>query len=554
MVFGFSVSGTDVMMTGFRVNTNILYSLAAGLLLALSWPARGFPFLAFFAFIPLFFVEDDLHKRRAGNRSIVFFLHAWVAFFVFNLLTTWWILYATVPGMVVAVILNSVFMAAPWWFMHVSRKVLPGRQGPLSILFLWLGFEFLHARWELSWSWLDMGNVFAAYPKWVQWYEITGTAGGSLWVLVVNLLLFSALANYVKTKSINKKVISAATSAILCFVIPSAISINIWNNYEEEVNPVHVVVIQPSEDPYEPVHSYAEVVRRVDHMIDLADRRITPETRFIVAPEAANPRGIWMHEGEQHYTVQRLREHIIGNPGIVWVLGSFTYRLFDDADKLPAEARPLEQRQAHYVAYNSVVFIEEGRPLQYYHKSKLVPGIERMPYFNWLRPLGWLVDRFGGMAGSLGRQDSRDVYKTKTDQVIGAAVCYESIYGEFMTGYVRDGAGLLFVVTNDGWWRDTPGYRQHNQYARLRALEMRRSIARSASTGISSFINQKGEIMASTSWWEADAMAAELNVNHKMTFFATAGNFIGKMSVFLAALFIMYVISQSLIRKTNRKK
>ncbi len=544
----------DGLMNGLRINTNILYSLAVGFLLALSWPARGFPFLAFFAFIPLFFIENDLHKRRAGNRSIVFFLYAWVAFFVFNLLTTWWILYATVPGMMVAVILNSVFMAAPWWLMHVSRRVLPGRQGPLSILFLWLGFEFLHARWELSWSWLDIGNVFAAFPQWVQWYEITGTAGGSLWVLLINLLLFTALANFINTKTVNKQVITVATIASLVFVIPSAISINMWNNYDEEVYPVHVVVIQPSEDPYEPVDSHAEVVRRVDRMIELADSRITSDTKFIVVPEAANPSGIWMHEAEQHYTVKRLRDHISKTPGMVWVLGSFTYRMFHDADKLPAEARPLKQRQAHYVVYNSVVFIEEGRPLQYYHKSKLVPGIERMPYFSWLRPLGWLVDRFGGMAGSLGRQSSRDAYKTETGNIIGAAVCYESIYGEYMTGYTRAGAGLLFVVTNDGWWRNTPGYRQHNQYARLRAIEMRRSIARAASTGISSFINQKGEITQSTNWWEADAMAAYLNVNHKMTFFAVAGNFIGKMSVFLAALFIMYVISQSLIRPTNHKK
>lgn len=543
---------TDVLMIGLKINKNILYSLAAGLLLALSWPAGGFPFLAFFAFIPLFFIEDDMYNRRAGNRSIVFFLYAWVAFFVFNLLTTWWILFATVPGMVVAVILNSVFMAAPWWFMHLSRRVLPGKQSPLSILFLWLGFEFLHARWELSWNWLDIGNVFAAYPAWVQWYEITGTAGGSLWVLLINLLLFIALANYIKTKNINKKVISAATLALLGFMIPSVISITMWHNYNEEVNPVHVVVVQPSEDPYEPVDTHVEVVRRVNHMIELANSQITPETKFVVAPEAANPRGIWMHEAEQHYTVQRLREHISKNPGIVWVLGSFTYRMFDEGDKLPAEARRLEQRQAHYVAYNSVVFIEEGRPLQYYHKSKLVPGIERMPYFNLLKPLGWLVDRFGGIAGSLGWQDSRDVYKTETDQVIGAAVCYESIYSEYMTGYVRHGAGLLFIVTNDGWWRDTPGYRQHNQYARLRAIEMRRSIARSASTGISSFINQKGDIMASIAWWEADAMAAYLNVNHKLTFFAVAGNFVGKMSVFLAVFFILYVISQSLIRRTGR--
>ena len=540
------------MMNGSRINTKIICSLATGLLLALSWPARGFPFLAFVAFIPLFFVEANLLKQSKEKRSIVFFLYAWVAFFVFNLLTTWWILFATIPGMIVAVILNAIFMAIPWWLMHLGRRILPGNQGLLSIIFLWLSFEFLHARWEVSWSWLDLGNVFAAFPAWVQWYDTTGTAGGSLWVLIINILLFSTIKDYLETRIINKKNLTGVVLAVVLFVVPAIISFVKWHSYEEHLDPVEVVIVQPAEDPYDPVYSHSELRDRVAHIIALADEQITPDTRFVVAPEGANPRGIWLHDAEEHYTVQRLREHVSENPGLVWVMGSFMYELFGPGDTLPPEARPLQNDNRYYVAYNSIIFVEEGQPLQYYHKSKLVPGIERMPYFRLLRPVGRLVDRFGGISGSLGTHDKRLVYVTETGHQVGAAVCYESIYGDFMAGYVRGAAGLLFIATNDGWWRNTPGYRQHNQYARLRAIELRRSIARSASTGISSFINQKGEITQSTNWWKADAMVAELNVNNKITFFAARGNFLGRLSVFLTAFFLLYMISQSQIRKTGR--
>ncbi len=533
----------------FKRYKSIAYALSAGLLLALSWPARGFPLLVFLAFIPLFFLEEDFYRNRNERGSVQFFLHTWVAFFVFNLLTTWWIMFATFPGMVVAVILNSVFMTVPWWLMHLSRRILPGNQGPFSIIFLWLSYEFLHARWELSWSWLDLGNVFATWPAWVQWYEITGTTGGSFWVLLINLLLFPPIFKYFSLGYIDKKARASALLAVVFFILPVLFSFKIWIDYDEDVNPVHLVVIQPSEDPYDQPYTQSEISKRVDRMIALADQKIISETRFVIAPEVANPIGIWKHEEVYNYTVRRLRQHVSENPGVAWVMGTFSYELFDPSEEKPMEARPLDHTGKYYVSYNSIVLIEEGQPLQYYHKSKLVPGIERMPYFSYLRPIGKLVDRFGGISGSLGRQEDRTLFKTVSDVTLAPVVCYESIYGEYLTDFYKKGAGLLVIVTNDGWWRNTPGYRQHQQYARLRAIESRRSIARSASTGISSFINQRGEEIKATNWWQPEAISANLNINHRITFFTATGNFLGKLSLFLVVLLIFYMISQKLIRR-----
>ncbi len=525
--------------------------MATGLLLALSWPSRGFPFLAFIAFIPLLWVEDQVLLLRREVRAATFFIYAWLAFIVFNVLTTWWIMYATIPGMIAAVILNSAFMALPWWLMHLGRRIAPGAQGPLVVVIFWLAFEFLHARWELSWSWLDLGNVFAAYPAWIQWYDTTGTAGGTLWILTINILLFLALNKYFTGGLFLKRARWNAIIALTFFAIPSLVSFHQWIRYEEVASPVGVVVIQPSEDPYEPVRTQAGIERRLDHMIALADEKITPSVHFIVAPEGANPQGIWIHEDEKNHTVQRLRSHLEQHPGVSWVLGSFTYQLYERDDEVTATARPYGDTGLYYDVYNSAIMIEAGRPVQYYHKSKLVPGIERMPYFSVLKPLGRLVDRFGGITGSLGTQEERTLFVTSHGLTAGPAVCYESIYGDFMAKYVQNGAGLLFVVTNDGWWRDTPGYRQHLQYARLRAVETRRSIARSASTGISAFINQRGEIVKSTGWWEPDAIAATINQNHRMTFYARTGNFLGKMSVFLTILVLLYMLAQTIMQRSK---
>ncbi len=537
----------------FRTHKLIL-SILTGLLLVLSWPARGFPFLIFFAFIPLLFLEDHINSLKYKVRARTFFVHAWLSFLIFNLFTTWWIMYATLPGMIAAVILNSLFMTLPWLLMHLSRRILPSRQGPVSLIMFWLAFEFLHGRWELSWSWLDLGNVFAGYPAWVQWYAYTGTAGGALWILAINILLFLAIKQMRKGWFEARKARINALMALSLFIVPAMFSFHTWLRYEEDASPTHVVVVQPAQDPYDPAVSQQEVAERVEHMIALADEKINPATRFVVTPEGANPRGIWRHEAEMHYTIRRIREHQEEHPGVTWLLGSFVYAFYDDEDDIPASARLHQQHNRFYDVFNAAVMIPPAGDLQYHYKYKLVPGIERMPYFTLLRPLGRLVDRFGGIAGSLGTSESQEVMISPEQIRIAPSICYESIYGDYTRGFMLHGASMLFIMTNDGWWRDTPGYRQHNQYARLRAIETRRSIARSASTGISAFINQRGETIKETAWWEATAIAADINKNHRLTFFSRSGNYLGRFATFLGALFILYMISQRIIGRQGSKK
>ena len=132
---------------------------------------------------------------------------------------------------------------------------------------------------------------------------------------------------------------------------------------------------------------------------------------------------------------------------------------------------------------------------------------------------------------------------------MGPIICYESIYGEFVSGYVNEGAGLLFIITNDGWWGNTPGYRQHFQYARLRAIENRRSIARSANTGISGFINQRGDVLKQTPYWEDAAITETLNANSSLTFYAKNGDYLGRLSAFTGILLLIYGFVKGFLKK-----
>ena len=102
---------------------------------------------------------------------------------IWNAGTTWWIWNSTAAGAIGAIIANSFLMGLPLWGFHIFRKKYGDKAGLLSFITFWLSFEYIHLNWQLSWPWLTLGNVFAKKTCWIQWYEITGTCGGSLWVL-----------------------------------------------------------------------------------------------------------------------------------------------------------------------------------------------------------------------------------------------------------------------------------------------------------------------------------------------------------------------------------
>ena len=125
---------------------------------------------------------------------------------------------------------------------------------------------------------------------------------------------------------------------------------------------------------------------------------------------------------------------------------------------------------------------------------------------------------------------------------IGCAICYESVYGEFCTDYVKAGAKLLTVITNDAWWGDTPGYRQHLSYASLRAIETRRWIARCGNTGISAIIDPSGRVVSQSSWWEPETLSGKVGLSERQTFFVSHGDFVGRICTLMFLLILLGTI------------
>lgn len=529
--------------------------LISGLLLAAAWPAGGFPVLLFIGLVPLLLLEDHLLQNRQNHSTFHIFFRVYPAFLVWNGLTIWWIYNSTLFGVIAALLVNSTVMSLAFWLFHFIRRSLknPG-SGYLAFIFAWISYEYLHHQWDLNFPWMSLGNGFAAWPAWMQWYEYTGMFGGSLWVLIVNILIFKA----VKTKLSGiawKEMIRQLAVIGLLILIPAMASFFIYFTYTEKTAPVDVVVVQPNIDPYEEQYELpADLV--IDQASALARTKADSLTDFIVFPESmvqpnwSSGMMIWENDLDNHPTISMFRNGLLKEfPKTGIVVGYSTYRSYEAGEQVPSTARKFKNGDGYYDAFNTAFLFRNQPDLQRTHKSKLTPGVELMPFPWLLKPLGDFAIDLGGTVGQLGVDKDQIPFTINDTLKIAPVICYESVYGDFVSRFVKNGANMIFVITNDGWWGNTPGHRQHMLFSAVRAVETRRSVARSANTGISCFVNQRGDVSQATPYWEPAVIRQTLNANDKITFYVKYGDYIARGSVLGLLLFVLMAVSRRLMQK-----
>lgn len=519
------------------------WATLSGLLLTLGFPVSPLTPLMFIGFVPLLMIEKELSESAPGTHKKALFKYAYHAFIVWNILTTFWVGNTAFIAGVVAIALNSLLMTAPILAFHQTKSKLGNHwMSYVSLVAYWITFEYIHQEWDLSWPWLTLGNSFAQHPSWVQWYEWTGTFGGSLWILASNILIFNILKNKNAILPVwNKTLSKQALRPALLILIPIALSLIRYYTYEEKsLATKEVVVVQPNFEPHYQKFNLSESLQ-LKRFLDLSEQTLTPATDYLLYPETSFD-GINTREIKTDRVVDDLRFFVQDYPKLHLVTGVSGYYIFqpgEDHSASSVRARPRGRDTIYYEGYNAAIEISNDTDsIPLYKKSKLVPGAEILPFrqvFFFLKPL---VDKLGGSMEGFGKQKTRGVFGP-----IAPVICYESIYGGYMTGYIRHGAQAIFIATNDGWWDRTAGHRQHLAFARLRAIESRRDIARSANTGISCFINQRGDISQPLPYGEAGAIKGSIHLNDKMTLYALCGDYIAWFTVLacLAAIIMTWI-------------
>ena len=471
------------------------------------------------------------------------FFYSFLTFFIFNCITTYWVCHATLVGGIIAFMINSILMATVMYLFYKVKNITSERIGYFSLIVIWISMEYIHLNWDLSWPWLTLGNVFADAPYLIQWYEFTGFLGGSFWVLLLNILLFKV---YYRERR-KKKVIFFF---ILFLLFPIFASNYMHVNFKnKQQNSLSVVIVQPNIDPYTDKFNIS-FEKQLDEFIALARTEITDKTQLLIGPETVLQQGIWENRKSINgdaYSIKILRDLQKEYPNLNILVGATTYRLFSSAEEKTSTAREIRNENIFYDAYNSAIFIPDSGKVGVYHKMKLVPGAEKMPFPHILDPLARLAVDFGGTSGSLGKENYNNPFIV-AGEVINPLICYESIYGDMKS----TNADLIVIITNDGWWKNTAGYKQHFSYASLRAIEQRKVIVRSANTGISGVINEQGEVLQQSEWDESICFSVNANTTNLHTFYAKYGDYIGRLSVLLSfILLITSFVKVRLLRNNN---
>jgi apolipoprotein N-acyltransferase len=214
--------------------------------------------------------------------------------------------------------------------------------------------------------------------------------------------------------------------------------------------------------------------------------------------------------------------------------GCSEFKIFDNANTAPSTARKYDNRWIQ--SYNSSTVLGDSSP-EFYEKSKLVPFVERTPYFDYLKNLQNIIQiDLGGGFGNYGIPDSVFCLDGKTTSEIGNIICYESIFPHHVREIVQKGAKFITVITNDGWWGKSSGYIQHAYYARLRAIENRREVIRCANTGLSMHIDNKGNILKSTSWWKPEFFDTQVKHYKEKTFYVLWGDWLCILALIISLL------------------
>ncbi len=522
---------------------NLALALSSGLLLAASWPTNGIAVLIFVAFVPLLVLEHNCRTNGVKRHKTQVFFLSYISFVIWNAFTTGWLIYSSVFGGLFAVLVNSLLMATLFLLYHIVARRLPQKQSLFFLAALWMSFEKLHLGWAFSWPWLNLGNVFSETIHWVQWYEFTGIFGGSLWIWIVNAGIFSAVIGYTKVRA-KRKLVLQVSMQIVWIALPIIVSLFLFENYEASNTRTEVVLLQPNVDPYTEKYNQKNA-KTAASLVELARPFLTQKTSFVMAPETVLSTITPIDHFQKTEGYALLNALVDDYPNLSILAGADLYRLYPQKEK-PSKTANLTKRGDWVDYYNAAVFINKSTPLETYIKSKLVVGVETFPFKNILEPLlGNVMLDLGGTISARGLQDEREVFVAENgDFRVAPIICYESIYGEYVTEYVRNGANFLTIITNDGWWKTSQGHKQHLSYARLRAVETRRSVARSANTGISAFITPQGIITKTLAYGEKGALKGRVEIKEKTTLYVKYGDFIARIALFIAALLFLNALAK----------
>lgn len=369
---------------------------------------------------------------------------------------------------------------AAWWVLPrlVGRPTFTRLAAVLGLAGVWVIIEWMRSWLFGGFPWLPLAASQWERATILQISALTGAYGVSF-VLVVTNLGFAAYAHRLFWEGAVGFAKRSQEFFLALFLLMACVS----THFQEAFNRVHfaaplarVAFVQPyipQEVKWDPAKLPS--IMKVLESTTLLAAATKPD--LILWPEAVTPMSV-----RDDVAIKVFTESLTTRTKASLLLGSIAI----DRGGAPDEAW-----------YNGafVVTPNAGLARDYYRKRQLVPFGEFIP----LRPvLGWIA-KFVPIGGdfSRGEDSSPLLVNLRGDAIVfGPLICYEDIYPQLARRSALGGAGVLAVLTNNGWFGEGGAAYQHAAHSVLRAVETRRPVLRCGNGGWSGWIDEFGGIRA----------------------------------------------------------
>lgn len=505
---------------------NIGWAILSGVLLTGAFPKIGLDGLAWIALVPLLYALKD---HSAGTGFGVGFITGLVHF----LSLLYWLVpvmgtYGYLPMFlsVSVLILLAAFLAL-FIALFSAALTAAGRKpaGCLTLIpLVWVALEYIRSFIFSGFPWELLGYSQYNRLQLIQISDILGVYGLSALIAFVNGAIFITLLHLVKRRwqqtDITKRL---AAGSMIAFILGVALtgSYGHWrlktiDSLIAMAPKTRISVIQGNIDQavkWDPAFQI-ETIKIYNQLSSSASKQ---QPDLIVWPESATPFYFLYDVAPSEMVFAGIRQsetdYLIGSPSVVRTDGRMQY-------------------------YNSAyLIIPEEKTMGQYDKTHLVPFGEYVPFKKWLPFLGKIVAQVGNFKeGQVGK-----TLPWRSEQ-LGVQICYEIIFPELSRAMTKNNASILVNITNDAWFGKTSGPYQHFSMTVFRAVENRRSLARSANTGISGFIDPAGRILASTELLQEAVATQMVPLLKERSIYTQIGDLFARICLALVLLIMLIEI------------
>ena len=505
------------------------WAALSGLLLTCAFPKIGISWFAWFALVPLLVSLRNTSIKKS-------FFAGMTAGFVHYLTLLYWLVstmqtYGNIPYYISISILVIFAAYLALYFAIFSACFTWLNLKPAASFFiapiLWVCLEYIRSFMLSGFPWELAGYSQFKWLPIIQVADFTGVYGVSFLIILGNITICFLFLYITKKKLHCFKVtghILAGACLIFLLLFSSLFLYGKWriNCIDKRISnspSLKVALVQGNIDQLVKWdREFQESTTRKYIKMSRSDNcRMSTNQKpdLIVWPETAAPFYFLINK-----RLTQIVENGIRDTGSYFLIGSPSFKLHNKQNEF----------------YNSAYLVNpDGRSVAQYDKTHLVPFGEYIPFSRFFPFLGKIVEGVGDFQSG---QKGKTVALGKNR--LGVQICYEIIFPGLSRAMVKNNASLLVNITNDAWFGKTSAPYQHFSMAVFRAVENRRSLARSANTGISGFVDPAGRIKGKTDLFTEKVLAQSIPLLNNHSFYTRFGDIFVYICI-IALLSVLFI-------------